>query len=152
MPHWARRLVCLLLPLCCWLAPAACTLQPATTAPSDGNGDVSAPGDGSDATFAVFSDPDSEFSTSDVRDVDDEIVRFDATAKTLIWAADGSVFDDWAVDGNFLGPTQFFQVRFGTKDGERRAYFTETVAATICDLRISNGQLRISATSVTVPQ
>ena len=100
----------------------------------------------------MFSDPDSEFSTTDVRDVDEEIVRFDATAKTLIWAADGSVFDGWDVDGNFLGPTRFFQVRFGTKDGERRAYFTETANATICDILIDNGDLQIFSTSVTVPQ
>ena len=152
MPHCARRSVCLLLLLCCCAAPTACTLQPGAPAPSDDGGDASVPGDGSDANLAVFSDPDSEFSTTDVRDVDEEIVRFDATAKTLIWAADGSAFDDWDVDGNFLGPTRFFQVRFGTKDGERRAYFTETVTETICDIRIDNGQLRISATSVTVPQ
>lgn len=150
MPHRTRKLVCLLLPMCGCVGLAACTLQPAAS--GDGDGDVSVPGDGSDANLAVFADPDSDFSTSDVWDVDEEIVRFDATAKTLIWAADGSVFDDWNVDGNFLGPTQFFQVRFGTQDGDRRAYFTETVAATICDIRIDNGQLRISATSVTVPQ
>lgn len=101
--------------------------------------------------LAVFEDPDSDFSTSDVRDVDDEIVRFDATAKTLIWAADGSAFEGWEINGNFLGSSQTFQVRFGTVDGERHAYFTESGPGTICDIRIEDGMLRISATSVLVP-
>jgi hypothetical protein len=34
---------------------------------------------------------------------------------------------------------------------ERRAYFTETASATICDIAVSGGQLSISPTNVTVP-
>lgn len=102
-------------------------------------------------TLALFSDPDSDFSTTDVRDIHEEIVRFDTAGKTLIWAADGSAFGGWEVSGNFLGSLQQFQVRFGTKDGERRAYFTETVPATICDIFVENGRLRIVSTNVTVP-
>lgn len=117
--------------------------------PSNDAGSGTSPG--TTEMLAVFTDPDSDFSTSDVRDVDDEIVRFDATAKTLIWAADGSTFEDWEVNGNFLGASQAFQVRFGTVDGERRAYFTESGPATICDIRVDDGMLSISATSVLVP-
>lgn len=39
--------------------------------------------------LAVFSDPESNFTTSDVRDVQGQIVRFDITSSSLIWAADG---------------------------------------------------------------
>ena len=54
-------------------------------------------------------------------------------------------------NGNFLRSDRAFQVRFGTRDGARRAYFTETVATTICDIEIVGGQLVISATNVPVP-
>ena len=99
----------------------------------------------------MFSDPNSDFATTDVQDIDEEVVRFDTAAKTLIWAADGSAFGGWEVSGNSLGSQQQFQVRFGTKEGERLAYFTETVPATICDISIENGRLKIVPTNVTVP-
>ncbi len=101
--------------------------------------------------LVVFRDPDSSFTTSDIRDVQDQIVRFDMTSNSLIWAADGRSFQGYPVSGNFLRADRAFQVRFGTKDGERRAYFTETVATTICDIEIVGGQLVISPTSVKVP-
>jgi hypothetical protein len=101
--------------------------------------------------LAVFTDPASSFSTSEVRDVQEQIVRFDITSSSLIWAADGRSFSGYPVSGNFIRADRFFQVRFGTKDGERRAYFTETVATTICDVEIVGGQLVISPTNVTVP-
>ena len=106
------------------------------------------------STLAVFHDPDSEFSTSDVHDVENQIVRFDTEAKTIIWALDGRSFQPgvWEVNGNFLRSGNPFQVRFGTVDGERRAYFTETIPATICDIEVVDGELRISATDTPVPQ
>ncbi len=109
--------------------------------------------DQSTAHLAVFDDPNSDFSTTDVRDVDDEIVQFDTVTKAIIWAADGTAYQagSWTVDGVFLAGGGF-QVRFGTKDGERRAYFTETGPATICQIRPAGGFLSISATNVTVPQ
>lgn len=101
--------------------------------------------------LVVFTDTGSTFSTTDVRDVHDQIVRFDMTSNSLIWAADGRSFTGYPVSGNFMRADKSFQVRFGTKDGERRAYFTETVATTICDIEIVNGQLVVSPTSVNVP-
>lgn len=106
----------------------------------------------SDETLAVFQDPDSEFSTTDVNDVDGEIVQFDTASNRIIWVEDNIEFDDWEVDGNFLGSDRFFQVRFGTEDGERKAYFTETEPATICDIEVINNTLSITATAETVPQ
>jgi hypothetical protein len=98
-----------------------------------------------------FVDPTTGFSTSDVRDVEGEIVRFNRTNNSLIWAADGRSFPGYPVDGNFLDSARSFQVRFGTENGERRAYFTETGPATICDIEVVGSSLAISATSVPVP-
>jgi hypothetical protein len=100
---------------------------------------------------ATFTDPDSSFTTSDVRDVQEQIVRFDTASNSLIWTADGRSFPGYPVSGNFIRSDKAFQVRFGTKDGERRAYFTETVSETICDIEVVGSQLIISATSVRVP-
>ncbi len=104
--------------------------------------------------LAIFTDPDSEFSTMDVLDIDNQIVRFDAQAKTLIWAEDGSRFEDWEVEGNLLGRgvAGAFQVRFGMVDGVQQAYFTEAGPATICDIEVVDGNFSIAATDTLVPQ
>jgi len=109
--------------------------------------------DDSTANLAVFIDPDSDFSTTDVRDVDDEFVQFDIVTKAIIWAADGTAYQQgsWTVNGLSLAGGGF-QVRFGTKDGERRAYFTETFPPTICQIEPVGSFLSISSTSMTVPQ
>ena len=106
------------------------------------------------ANPAVFVDPDdATFCTSDVRDVDDEIVRFDTITKAIIWAADGTAYNegDWTVDGVLLAGGEI-QVRFGTKEGERRAYFTETGNGFICQIQVIGASLHISGTSTPVPQ
>ena len=103
------------------------------------------------ANVVVFEDPDSDFSTADVRDVDGEIVRFDAVNAQMIWVADSLSFNGFDVNGNALG-AGFFMVRFGTENGERRAYFTETDPPTICNISVPNGTLSITSTQVTVPQ
>lgn len=101
--------------------------------------------------LVVFSDPTTSFTTSDVRDAQRQIVRFDMANNSLIWAADSRSFSGYPVNGLFIRADRFFQVRFGTEDGERRAYFTEAVATTICDVEIVGGQLVINPTSLTVP-
>jgi hypothetical protein len=83
--------------------------------------------------------------------VPEQIVRFDVASNSLIWKADGRTFPGYPVSDNFIGSDKHFQIRFGTKDGERRAYFTETASATICDIEVSGGQLMISPTNVKVP-
>jgi hypothetical protein len=100
--------------------------------------------------LAVFTDPDSSFMTSDIRDVQDQIVQFDITSNSLIWTADGRSFPGYPVSGNFVREDKKFQILFA-KDGERRAYFTETATGTICDIEVTNGQLAIFPTNVKVP-
>ena len=103
-------------------------------------------------TFAVFMDPNSDFQTTDVRDADNEVVRFDTTETALVWTATDLLFDGWVVDGNFLGAGRPYQVRFGAVSGERRAYFTETVRGTICELSVVNNELFIAPTDLLPPQ
>ena len=140
---------------------SGCTISPppagdggddATDGSSDGSGDGT--DTGTDSKLAVFQDPESDFTSTDVYDVNDEIVQFDTENDAIIWAASGSAFNagSWVVSENFPESSQFFQIRFGTKDGERRAFFTETGTATICDIRVSGAFLSIFSTSVTVPQ
>lgn len=109
--------------------------------------------DGDAGNLAVFVDPDTGFSTSDVLDVDGEIVRFDTQTKAIIWAEDGSAYQEgsWDVDGVFLAGGAF-QVRFGTEDGQPGAYFTETGPATICQIEANGVNIFISATNTSVPQ
>jgi hypothetical protein len=100
--------------------------------------------------LAVFTDPASGFSTSDVRDVQQQIVGFN-TAAELIWTADGTRFPGYPVNGNFIRADKYFLVLFGTKDGERRAFLTQSDDLTICDIEVVAGQLIITETSVPVP-
>lgn len=106
--------------------------------------------DAGPAAFVAFVDEATGFETLDVHDATRDVVRFDAELGAMV-SLDGSVVirgwvatDDelsWARSG--IG----FRVRFGTELGERRAFFTETLAGTICDLRLyAPDQLGISGT------
>jgi hypothetical protein len=111
--------------------------------------------------LVVFTDPVSGFSTPAVRDVQEQIVHFN-TAGEMIWKADGTRFPELVAHGNFIGyhhaADRIWQVRFGTKHGERRAYLTVTddrlngAAATLLDLSVDGrGDLVVAETSVLVP-
>jgi len=100
--------------------------------------------------IALFTDPVSGFTTRDVRDVQNQIVQFDTANNALIWAADGRSFAGYPVSGNSIQGGSC-QVRFGTENGDPRAYFTETGPETICDIEVVGGQLVISPTNVKVP-
>ena len=124
-------------------AMPACGSSP--SAPQNGGGTPPTP------VIAMFTDASTGFSTSDVRDVQEQIVRFDSANGALIWVASGSSFPGYPVDGHFITSTRQFQVRFGIRDGERRAYFTETGTGTICDIVVTGSQLTILPTNVAVP-
>jgi hypothetical protein len=135
----------------CSVAAFAVVIQVLVACGGDSGSSTSTPTNPTPPTpqLAMFMDPDSTFSTTDVRDVDDQTVQFDTASNSLIWVADGRSFPGYPVSGNFIAGT--FQVRFGTKNGEHRAYFTEASSATICDIAVNNGQLSITATPETVP-
>ena len=106
-----------------------------------------APSPAQGQTLAMFTDPTTGQATSDVRDVDEQVMRFEMPSNVLLWVADGTRHNGWPVSGNFLDAAHQFQVRFGSRSGQRRAYFTETGNGTICNLEVRGGALSISATS-----
>jgi hypothetical protein len=105
--------------------------------------------------FVHFMDEATGFATQDVHDANREIVRFDAEHGAMVSLGSGDAVSGWAATGNELSWSRSgveFRVRFGTEQGERRAFFTETVAGTICDLRLYGPeQLGISGTSELPP-
>jgi hypothetical protein len=112
--------------------------------------------------LAVFTDPATGFSTSDMYDVQEQVIRVN-TANELIWTADGTRFPEFIAAGNFIAyhhiTDRFFQIRFGTKDGERWAYVTwpdeqlRGAPATILDVWVDGrGDLKVAASDVPVPR
>ena len=85
--------------------------------------------------LTVFTDAATGFLTTDLRDVQEQIVQLSSIGE-LIWTADGTRLPGYRVthptaDGKLffiegkICPEQCaFEVRFGTRDGERRAYLT----------------------------
>src|SRR5262245_48990349 len=114
------------------------------------------------APLARFLDPDSDFATTDVRDAQDEILQFN-TAGELVWAADGSRFPGYIADGRVITADNvcagcYFYVRFGTQNGERRAYLTWSAAiaadqrATLLDVAVVGGVVVVHDTDLVVPK
>jgi hypothetical protein len=105
----------------------------------------------------VFADPHSSFSTSDLHDADEQVIRF-SVASELIWMADGTRLLGYGVAGNSISVPACacsLVVRFGTRDGERRAYLTADYIhdnpGTLIGLSISGGALAITRTTVFAP-
>ena len=121
--------------------PAPPTMQPVPPAP----------------TLKVFVDPRSGFSTPDVRDADDQVVQF-STANELIWS-DGTRLPGYSAQANSIPAERscacWLVVRFGSKNGERRAYMTADYIhdnpGTLVDLDIVDGGLVVKRTSVYAP-
>jgi hypothetical protein len=124
--------------------PAPSPVQPPSTPPTPAQ-----------PTLVVFSDPASGFSTSDVRDAEDEIVNFN-TASELIWTADDTHLPGYrVVDGGYIpcDPCAgWLEVRFGMKDGERQAHLTLDYGhdnpGSVVDLEVQAGILVVSQTNV----
>ena len=107
----------------------------------------------------VFTDRDSGISTSDARDVDGQIVQFN-TANELIWIASGTRLPGYRPDGLSITAAAVcehcsFEVRFGTANGERRAYLTMNYhhdnPGTVIDLEVVDGKLVATRTNRYVP-
>lgn len=106
----------------------------------------------------MFRDRASGFWTSDLRDAQEQIVQFN-TANELIWTADGTRLPGYRAEGNFIPADASCKctlvVRFGTRNGERRAYLTADYGhdnpGTVVDLEIAGGVLVVSRTNVFPP-
>lgn len=106
--------------------------------------------------LAVFTDPLTGLSTSDVRDARDHVVQF-TTASELIWT-DGTRLPGHEADGpghRLIGNAApeascqcWLVVRFGASAGERRAYLTADVGhsnpGTLVELEINGSALVVS--------
>jgi hypothetical protein len=114
----------------------------------------------------VFREPDSGFSTSDLHDGQGRILQVN-TAGHLIFLAEAIGLPSHSVTGGNFGETFipvealcscWLEVRFGTKDGERRAYLTAEYGqghgvnpGTLVDVGFSGGTLVVSQTTVYPP-
>jgi hypothetical protein len=114
-----------------------------------------------DGPLMVFSEPGSGFSTSDLRDAQGHIVQFDLKGR-LIWKASGARLTGFTRPVALLislplgHPCQcWLEVRFGTDEGERRAYLTGDYGhdnpATLLDLDVAGNNLLVSRTQVHTP-
>ena len=121
------------------------------------------------STLHQFTESETGFSTTDLRDAQDEIVQF-TPANELVWAADGTRLPGFRVsshDSGFSrGPVHFiegkictegcaFEVRFGSKDGERRAYLTVDYGhrnpGTLVDVEVAGATLVVTQTTAYPP-
>jgi hypothetical protein len=106
----------------------------------------------------VFTERASGFSTTDLHDAAEQMVQF-STAGELIWTADGTRLSGYGVQGNSIAFHASCQcslvVRYGTRQGERRAYLTADYIhdnpGTLVDLAITGGVLVVNRTSVFPP-
>jgi hypothetical protein len=116
-------------------------------------------------TLIAFTDPGTGLSTSELRDAQEQVLQIN-TAGELIWTADGTHLPGYRVDrccypavsyivGKICAEGCVFEVRFGTKDGKRRAYLTADYGhdnpGTLVDVEVSGGALVVTRTSVFVP-
>jgi hypothetical protein len=116
-------------------------------------------------TLVVFTEPGTGFSTTDLRDVQEQVLQLN-TANELIWTPEGTRLPGYRVDrccyagvsfifGKICAADCAFEVRFGTRDGERRAYLTVDYGhdnpGTLVDVEVANGALIVTRTNVFVP-
>ena len=119
------------------------------------------------STLAVFVDDDTGFQTSDLRDAQDQVIQF--SNNELLWTADGTrlpgyrvtshKFQDgrrhYFVEGKICETGCAFEVRFGSENGERRAYLTVDYGhdnpGTVVDVEVINGVLQVVQTGVYPP-
>lgn len=119
-------------------------------------------------TLRVFTEASSGYSTTDLRDAQEQIVQIN-TGNELIWAADGTHLPGYAantIPGFSRGPVHFiegkicpegcaFEIRFGTRDGERRAYLTVDYGhdnpGTVVDVEVAGGALLVAQTDTFPP-
>ena len=120
--------------------------QPPTPPPGSSNG------------LATFTDPRSGFSTSDLHDVQEQVVRVNL-ANELIWVEDGTHLPGYRAQQNSIPAEMacacWLIVRFGIRNGERRAYLTADYGhdnpGTLVDLGIAGAALTVTRTTLFAP-
>lgn len=109
--------------------------------------------------FLIFFEPGTGLSTTDLRDAHEQILRI-STMGELVWVADGSRLPGYtvrglAIEGAICPEGCAFVVRFGSRDGERRAYLTVDYGhdnpGTLVDVKVSGGTLVARQTDMYPP-
>lgn len=118
-------------------------------------------------TLRAFVESSSGFSTTDVRDADDQVIQVSA-ANELIWTADGTRLPGYSVTtqleahglvsyihGSICPEGCIFEIRFGASGGERRAYLTVDYGhdnpGTLVDVDVVNRALVVTKTDKYAP-
>jgi len=117
-----------------------------------------APPPGSSNGLATFTDTRSGFSTSDLHDAQEQVVRVNL-AHELIWVEDGTHLPGYRAQQNSIPAeaacTCWLIVRFGIRDGQRRAYLTADYGhdnpGTLVDLGIAGAALTVTRTTLFAP-
>jgi hypothetical protein len=116
----------------------------------------------SEVGLVVFRDPATGFATSDLRDAEDEVMQFSTAGELVFPAIDTRLpgfrplrGPEQGIEGNICVPECAFVVRFGIKDGERRAYLTvdyiHNNPGTLVDVEVVNGALVVTQTDLYPP-
>jgi IPT/TIG domain len=108
--------------------------------------------------YQQFNDSRSGTNTPDVRDADDQIVRFTVDG-FLVWAADETPLHGYRVRNNRYIDADFcrctIEVRFGTRNSERQAFLTADYGhdnpETILNVELTGGVLTAERSTVYVP-
>ena len=120
--------------------------------------------------LTVFTDGATGFSTTDLHDAKDQILQLDSNGE-LIWTADGTRLPGYHlvtypfasiqgvqvafIEGKICPEGCAFEVRFGTRDGERRAYLTVDHGhwnpGTLVNVEVAGGALVVTDTDVYPP-
>jgi hypothetical protein len=137
-------------------APTAVTTAVPPTSPTTNDG------------LMAFTELSTGFSTSDLRDIDEQILQVTSGGE-LVWTVDGTRLSGYHVNRHVIDGVPIywigggavcregcsFEVRFGVKDGERRAYVTADYGhdnpGTLVDVEVSHGALVVKRTEVFPP-
>lgn len=139
---------------CLLLALAAASAGCDGAGPSSPTAPGSVPPPAGASGFVAFTEGSTGFTTTDLRDVQEQILRI-TTTNELIWAADGSRLPGYfarghSIDGKICPEGCTLVVRFGSRDGERRAYLTADYGhnnpGTVVDVEVTGGMLVVTRT------
>jgi len=115
------------------------------------------------ARLMVFTERGTGFSTTDLYDASDHVLQIDS-AGALIWTADGTRMPGYRVEtlefsrgffyfvaGTICPGGCEFEIRFGSRNGDRRAFLTVDYGhdnpGTLVDVAVANGALIVTQTT-----
>jgi len=112
--------------------------------------------------LVAFRDSASGFTTTDLRDAEDEIMQLSTAGELVFPAIDTRLSgfrlllnSEQGIAGNICGRPCEFVVRFGVKDGEHRAYLTIDYGhdnpGTLVDVEVAHGGLVVTQTDLYPP-